>query len=87
MVMVKIEIYTGNLCGYCTAAKRLLKQKSVKFSEKNVHNDIEKKSEMMQRSHGSRSVPQIFINDIHVGGCDELFDLERLGKLDKMLVA
>jgi len=87
MVMVKIEIYTGNLCGYCTAAKRLLKQKSAVFSETNVHNNTEKKSEMMQRSNGSRSVPQIFINDFHVGGCDELFNLERLGKLDKMLVA
>jgi glutaredoxin 3 len=85
--MAKVEIYTGNLCGFCTAAKRLLTQKGSKFAETNVHSDTSKRAEMMQRSNGGRTVPQIFINDIHIGGCDDLFDLERAGKLDQLLSA
>ncbi len=85
--MAKVEIYTGNFCGFCSAAKRLLKQKGASFAETNVHSDTTKRAEMTQRSNGGRTVPQIFINDIHVGGCDELFDLERAGKLDQMLSA
>jgi glutaredoxin 3 len=87
VLMAKIEIYTGNLCGFCTAAKRLLTQKGAKYAETNVHDNTDKRAEMVQRSNGGRTVPQIFINDIHVGGCDDLFDLERLGKLDQMLAA
>jgi len=85
--MANVEIYTGNLCGFCTAAKRLLTQKGVSFAETNVHDDTSKRTEMMQRANGARTVPQIFIDDIHVGGCDDLFDLERTGKLDQMLAA
>lgn len=85
--MKKVEIYTGNLCGFCTAAKRLLTQKGVSFEETNVHSNPDKRAEMTQRSNGGRTVPQIFIGDIHVGGCDELYDLERAGKLDQLLAA
>jgi glutaredoxin 3 len=85
--MKKVEIYTSPLCGYCARAKRLLSQKNVQYSETNVLINPAKKSEMLQRSKGSRTVPQIFIGDKHVGGCDELFDLERRGKLDAMLAA
>lgn len=85
--MKKVELYTSPLCGYCHAAKRLLKDKGVKFSETNVLAQPAKKNEMIQRAKGGRSVPQIFIGDKHVGGCDELHALERAGKLDKMLAA
>lgn len=85
--MANVEIYTGNLCGFCTAAKRLLTQKGVTFVETNVHDETSKRAEMTQRSNGGRTVPQIFINDIHIGGCDDLYDLERAGKLDQLLSA
>jgi glutaredoxin 3 len=87
MIMAKVEIYTGNWCGFCTAAKRLLKQKGTKFTETNVHDDTTKRAEMTQRSNGGRTVPQIFIGGKHIGGCDDLFDLERAGKLDQLLSA
>lgn len=83
--MAKIEIYTSPLCGFCHAAKRLLKQKGTAFDETDVSRDANKKGEMITRSGGGRTVPQIFIGDVHVGGCDELFALERAGKLDPML--
>jgi glutaredoxin 3 len=85
--MKKVEIYTSPMCGYCARAKKLLSQKRVQYSETNVLINPAKKSEMLKRSNGSRTVPQIFIGDKHVGGCDELFDLERSGKLDAMLAA
>ena len=85
--MNKIEIYTGNYCGFCTAAKRLLNKKGAIFSEINIHDNVEKRAEMMQRSNGGRTVPQVFINDTHVGGCDDLYDLENMGHLDKLLIA
>ncbi|GLQ35561.1 glutaredoxin 3 [Amylibacter marinus] len=83
--MKNVTIYTGNLCGFCSAAKRLLKQKNVNFTEFNIHNDTSKRAEMMQKSNGGRTVPQIFIGDLHVGGCDDLYDLERANKLDALL--
>ena len=85
--MNKIEIYTGNFCGFCTAAKRLLNKKGANFSEINIHDNVEKRAEMIQRSNGGRTVPQVFINDTHVGGCDDLYDLENMGHLDKLLIA
>ncbi|MEP5762235.1 MAG: glutaredoxin 3 [Litoreibacter sp.] len=85
--MAKVEIYTSSLCGFCHAAKRLLTQKGVKFDETDVGRDANKKGEMITRSNGGRTVPQIFIDDKHVGGCDDLFDLERAGKLDPLLAA
>ncbi|MEM7240697.1 MAG: glutaredoxin 3 [Pseudomonadota bacterium] len=85
--MAKVEIYTGMLCGYCSAAKRLLGQKGVEFTEIKVDGDPAKRQEMMTRTNGGRTVPQIFINDLHIGGCDDLYDLERAGKLTTLLAA
>ncbi|PIB26538.1 glutaredoxin 3 [Amylibacter kogurei] len=85
--MKNVVIYTGNLCGFCTAAKNLLSNKGVNFTEINVHSNPEKRAEMMQRSNGGRTVPQIFIDDLHVGGSDDLHMLERAGKLDALLSA
>jgi len=84
--MATVEIYTSPLCGYCHAAKRLLAAKGVSFSEVDVAAQPERRAEMMQRANGGRTVPQIFINDVHVGGSDDLHLLERAGKLDAMLV-
>ncbi len=83
--MATVDIYTSPLCGFCTAAKRLLSQKGVNFSEIDVARQPERKAEMTQRANGGRTVPQIFVGDTHVGGCDELFALERAGKLDALL--
>jgi len=83
--MQKIEIYTTPYCGFCHAAKRLLTQKGAAFNEFDVSQDPAKRQEMNQRSHGGRTVPQIFVGETHVGGCDELYDLERAGKLDPLL--
>jgi len=85
--MKSVEIYTSPLCGFCHAAKRLLTQKGVTFAEVNVLTDPERKPEMIQRANGGRTVPQIFIGDTHVGGCDDLFALEQAGKLDPLLAA
>jgi glutaredoxin 3 len=83
--MQPVEIYTSPLCGFCHAAKRLLKQKGVSYSEVNVWADPARKPEMIQRANGGRTVPQIFVGDTHVGGCDELYALEKAGKLDPLL--
>lgn len=85
--MKPVEIYTSPLCGFCIAAKRLLSKKGVSYSEIDVWAEPERKAEMIQRAHGGRTVPQIFIGGAHVGGCDELYALERAGKLDAMLAA
>ena len=85
--MSAIEIYTSPFCGFCTAAKRLLTQKGIKFAEINVMTDPSRKPEMIQRSNGGRTVPQIFVGETHVGGCDELYALERAGKLDALLAS
>ncbi|MCY4180938.1 MAG: glutaredoxin 3 [Litoreibacter sp.] len=83
--MAKVEIYTSPLCGFCHAAKRLLKSKNVEFEETNVALNSDAKAKMIQRANGGRTVPQIFIDDVHVGGCDDLYALEQAGKLDPML--
>ena len=83
--MKPVEIYTSPLCGYCHAAKRLLKQKDVKFKEVDILANPNRKPEMIRRANGGRTVPQIFVGDTHVGGCDDLYALERAGKLDKLL--
>ena len=85
--MKQVEIYTSPLCGFCHAAKRLLTSKGVNFSEVDVLQQPERKAEMVQRANGGRTVPQIFIGDVHVGGSDELHALERAGKLDALLAA
>ena len=83
--MKTVEIYTSPLCGFCHAAKRLLNSKVVSFSEIDVLSDPARKPEMIKRANGGRTVPQIFIGDIHVGGSDDLHALERAGKLDALL--
>jgi glutaredoxin 3 len=85
--MKTVEIYTTPLCGYCHAAKRLLNKKGVPFTETDVSADPALRATMMQRAHGRRTVPQIFIGGSHVGGCDDLYALEDAGKLDPMLAA
>lgn len=83
--MPPIEIYTTRSCPYCISAKALLKRKGVEFSEIDVGTHWERRDEMIQRANGRRTVPQIFIGEVHVGGCDDLHELERAGKLDPLL--
>ncbi len=85
--MKPVEIYTSPLCGFCHAAKRLLKQKGVEFKEVDVLMHPKRKPEMIKRAGGKRTVPQIFIGPDHVGGCDDLYELDRQGKLDRLLAA
>ncbi len=85
--MKPVEIYTSPLCGFCHAAKRLLNQKGVSFQEIDVMAQPDRKTEMIQRANGGRTVPQIFVGETHVGGCDDLYALERAGKLDPLLAA
>ena len=80
-----IEIYTSPTCGFCHAAKNLLNRKGAAFTEYDVTRDHAVRAEMMQRARGRRTVPQIFISGRHIGGCDDLFDLDRQGKLDPLL--
>ena len=85
--MQSVEIYTSPLCGFCHAAKRLLNQKGVEFSEIDVFRNPDRKPEMIERANGGRTVPQIFVGETHVGGCDDLYELERAGKLDALLTS
>lgn len=85
--MKDVEIYTTPTCGFCHAAKRLLTSKGAAFVEISVAGDPGRRQEMMERSGGRYTVPQIFIGDVHVGGCDDLYALERAGKLDPLLAA
>ena len=80
-----VEIYTTGFCPYCVAAKALLKRKGVPFTEISVSWDSAKRQEMIERANGRMTVPQIFIGETHVGGCDELYALDRAGKLDPLL--
>ena len=84
--MAKVEIYTSMLCGYCHAAKRLLKERGVDFVEYDVGCDAEKRAGMTERAGGRTSLPQIFIDGRHIGGCDELHALDLAGKLTPLLV-
>lgn len=83
--MSKIEIYTKFTCGFCFRAKSLLKRKKVGFDETDITMGGAKRDEMIERSGGITTVPQIFINDQHIGGSDELAALDRSGKLDQLL--
>ncbi|ARS25801.1 glutaredoxin 3 [Sphingomonas sp. KC8] len=85
--MPKVEIYTKFLCPYCTRAKKLLGDKGVTFEEYDITMGGPKRAEMLDRAKGGSTVPQIFINDQHVGGSDDLAALERAGKLDALLAA
>lgn len=85
--MPRVEIYTKSFCGYCFRAKRLLDSKGIEYQEHAVHYGGPERQEMIQRSGGRTTVPQIFIDGRHIGGCDELMELESLGKLDRLLAA
>ena len=84
--MAQIEIYTTATCPYCHAAKDLLKRKGANFQEINVAGDPVMRSTMSGRAGGRTSVPQIFIDGKHVGGCDDLYALDETGGLDPLLV-
>jgi glutaredoxin 3 len=83
--MKPVRIYTTPICPYCARAKSLLKKKGADFEEIDVLMDNAARREMEDRSGGARTVPQIFIGDAHVGGCDDLHALDREGKLDALL--
>ena len=83
--MKKIEIYTSNYCPFCLKAKSLLKKKKIKFSEIDVSNDEALREKMTAMSNGARSVPQIFIDNFHIGDCDKIHKLDQEKKLDKLL--
>ncbi len=85
--MADVVIYTSAFCGYCARAKRLLKEKGIDFNEIGVDMNPALRDEMMEKSGGRYTVPQIFINGLHVGGCDDLHELDARGELDRMLAA
>lgn len=85
--MATVEIYTKPTCGFCHMAKRLLTSKGISFAEVNISAQPERRAEMIQRANGGSTVPQIFVDGAHVGGCDDLMGLERSGKLDALLAA
>lgn len=85
--MASVVIYTRQFCGYCSAAKKLLDSKGVSYVEHDATFAPELRQEMIGRSNGRTTFPQIFINDVHVGGCDEVHALDRDGRLDAMLAA
>ncbi|WP_026480897.1 glutaredoxin 3 [Ahrensia sp. 13_GOM-1096m] len=85
--MAKVTIYTRKMCGFCSAAKSLLNKKKVSYKEHDATFDPALKKEMIQKSNGGSTFPQIFIGELHIGGCDDLMALERAGKLDQLLKA
>jgi len=80
-----LTIYTTMMCPYCLRAKELLAEKGVSYKEVNVGMDVDLRREMMTRAGGSHTVPQIFIGETHIGGCDELYALDARGALDAAL--
>ena len=83
--MALVELYTTSLCPYCFAAKRLLQQKGIEFTEFDIWVDPEKQKEMLNRANGRKTVPQIFIGGDGIGGYDELAGLDQSGRLDVLL--
>ena len=83
--MKKVIIYSGETCPHCSAAKALLKSKNVEYEEIDIWKDPTKAKEMLQKTNGARTIPQIFIGDHHVGGNDQLQEANRNGELDKLL--
>lgn len=84
-MQAQVEIYTWSRCPYCLRAKQLLNEKDIDYQEYVIDGDEKMRSEMAKRANGRRSLPQIFIGDRHIGGCDDLYDLEMSGKLDALL--
>jgi glutaredoxin 3 len=85
--MARVEIYTKMFCPYCSRAKRLLSDKGVQYEEYDITMGGRKRDEMLSRANGRHTVPQIFIDDHHVGGCDDLVALDQAGRLDPLLRA
>ena len=83
--MAKIEIYTTSICPFCHAAKKLLNEKGMDYFEISLSQEPHLRDRMVERANGKRTVPQIFINDAHIGGCDDLYALESRGELDPLL--
>ena len=85
--MKKVTIYTGNPCSFCEAAKSLLKTKNVEIEELDIWKDPTKAKEMLQRTNGARTIPQIFIGEHYIGGNDKLQEANQSGELDKLLTS
>jgi glutaredoxin 3 len=85
--MAKVEIYITRFCPYCSAARRLLAGKGVAFDDIDVSFDPAARAAMAERAGGRRTVPQLFVDGVHIGGCDDLFALDRAGRLDALLGA
>lgn len=85
MVTPTVEIYTWSSCPFCIRAKALLDRKGASYTEYCIDGDEEARSQMAERAHGKRSLPQIFVADQHIGGCDDLYELEHQNKLDSLL--
>ena len=83
--MKKVTVYSGDPCPYCAAAKALLKSKNVEYEEFDIWKDAAKAKEMLQKTNGARTIPQIFIGSYHIGGNDQLQAANRDGKLDELL--
>lgn len=83
--MAEVDIYTTMWCPYCARAKSLLEKKGVAYREIDLDEEPGRRAEMVERSHGGRTVPQIFIDGEHIGGCDDMMALERSGRLDPKL--
>jgi glutaredoxin 3 len=80
-----ILIYTTRSCPYCRMAKELLQKRNLAYEEISVDEDFEARAEMLEKANGRRTVPQIFFGDMHIGGCDELYEMHATGKLDSLL--
>lgn len=85
MASPTVEIYTWSRCPFCIRAKALLDRKGVEYTEYCIDGDEGARSQMAERANGRRSVPQVFINDAHIGGCDDIYALDRQGDLDTLL--
>ena len=85
--MAEVLLYTTTVCPFCTRAKALLNKRAATYQEINLNNHPEQREEMIKKAGGRRSVPQIFINGQHIGGCDDLYELDMDGELAKMLAS
>ena len=83
--MKNVTVYMGPMCSYCDAAKRLLKRNNIPYNEINIALEDEKREEMLNKSNGKRTIPQIFFNELHIGGYEELRALEKKGELDNLI--
>ncbi len=83
--MPEVEVYTTPICPYCSAAKDLLRRKGITFLEIDVTGEPQRRAEMVARANGRTTVPQVFVGDTHLGGCDDLYALDDAGELDRLL--